>query len=332
MPDVRAVRDQVLQAAATVLGRRPVVGPAELGRWGSIRTTSPDVHIVTVERAKRIEVMQLGLVRVDNRDVLQLDYSARGALQSWGRPAQTVDRAVVLWSHTWMGYFHWLIDILPKLVLLQQTCPEELQSATLCFPHRGCVPHIVAESLDLLGLGELPRWDTGRGAVRAGRAIGVTLPGFYRLPPALAELRQKLGQLGPAGPQRIYLRRAGVRRVANEEEILPVLRRHGVSVVPDQPRSLVTQIGLFREAELVVAPHGGGLSNLLWCRPGTPVVELFDSGYQPPYFQQLAKWGGLRYEAVVCGNSASHWRNSGRDMVVSPDRLEERLSALSPGG
>lgn len=49
----------------------------------------------------------------------------------------------------------------------------------------------------------------------------------------------------------------------------------GFHVFSDSPSpSQADTIALFSRASLVVAPHGGGLSNLLYSRPGTRVVEV----------------------------------------------------------
>ena len=45
------------------------------------------------------------------------------------------------------------------------------------------------------------------------------------------------------------------------------------------------QVALFRDAETVVAPHGGGLTNLVFCDPGTKVIELFPAANIDLYYR-----------------------------------------------
>jgi capsular polysaccharide biosynthesis protein len=59
------------------------------------------------------------------------------------------------------------------------------------------------------------------------------------------------------------------------------------------------QINAFRGAKVVVGPHGAGLANLMFCRPGTTVVELFNRSYVNGLYWRLAALRGLDYRPVV---------------------------------
>jgi capsular polysaccharide biosynthesis protein len=71
----------------------------------------------------------------------------------------------------------------------------------------------------------------------------------------------------------------------NEEEIVLGLSRRGFLCVTLEEMSLVDQIALFSEAEAIVAPHGAGLTNLVWCAPKTKVLEIFS-----PLYVNLCYW------------------------------------------
>jgi capsular polysaccharide biosynthesis protein len=58
---------------------------------------------------------------------------------------------------------------------------------------------------------------------------------------------------------------------------------------------LAEQIAVFSRAECVVGPHGAGLTNLTFCRPGTKVVEI-GTPYRPwACFYEIAHHRGLDY-------------------------------------
>lgn len=84
------------------------------------------------------------------------------------------------------------------------------------------------------------------------------------------------GAEGGAG-RRIYISRddARLRRVLNERRLLPRLESLGFerAVLGELP--VARQIALFRQADIVVAPHGAGLTHIAWCKPGTKIVEFF---------------------------------------------------------
>ena len=61
------------------------------------------------------------------------------------------------------------------------------------------------------------------------------------------------------------------------------------------------QIDLFAGAEVVVAPHGAALANLVFCPPGVRVLELFHPRYVNPCYWAIADNPGADYRYLVCG-------------------------------
>jgi capsular polysaccharide biosynthesis protein len=58
------------------------------------------------------------------------------------------------------------------------------------------------------------------------------------------------------------------------------------------------QARLFSEASIVVGPHGGGLTNVMFCAPGTVLVELLSPMGQTLCFWTLANTAQLTYEPI----------------------------------
>ena len=59
------------------------------------------------------------------------------------------------------------------------------------------------------------------------------------------------------------------------------------------------QVQLFSTAEVVVAPHGAGLANIVMMPPGGAVIELVGSVVRNPHFLNLGKAVGLCYGLVT---------------------------------
>ncbi len=51
------------------------------------------------------------------------------------------------------------------------------------------------------------------------------------------------------------------------------------------------QAGLFRAADIVIAPHGAALANLIYCRPGTVVLELGWQSEDPGWYRFVTRLG-----------------------------------------
>jgi capsular polysaccharide biosynthesis protein len=131
---------------------------------------------------------------------------------------------------------------------------------------------------------------------------------------------------------RIYISRAGSsqRRIANEEKLLPVLRDFGFQVVKLEDLTFGEQIGLFNEAEVVVAPNGSGLANLVFCSKGTTVIEIFPNVFEAlnsvdytfnfDYNYRLARSLDLAYYFVCGSNEESNTQRSS-DYFLMPEDL-----------
>jgi hypothetical protein len=65
---------------------------------------------------------------------------------------------------------------------------------------------------------------------------------------------------------------AKTRRIANSDELLLALK--GWETVSLENMTIREQMKTFAEATHIVAAHGAGLVNLLWCKAGTKVVEI----------------------------------------------------------
>jgi hypothetical protein len=106
---------------------------------------------------------------------------------------------------------------------------------------------------------------------------------------------------GSAFPERIYISRsdANHRRVLNEPDVLKRLQALGFVVVELEPLSFQDQVALFAHAQVVIAPHGGGLTNLIFCSPNTTVVELVSPYYIRHYYWVISRLLNLKHYFLV---------------------------------
>jgi capsular polysaccharide biosynthesis protein len=109
-------------------------------------------------------------------------------------------------------------------------------------------------------------------------------------------------------PRRLYIDRRGspIRPLVNEDALVGALCRLGFVAVRPELFSVQDQIRLFRGAEAIVAPHGAGLTNLGFCRPGCLVIELLMDAYANWCFRHLAALMQLNYDCVL-GRARRPW-------------------------
>lgn len=202
-------------------------------------------------------------------------------------------------------YFHWMVDILPRLEILRQGGWKWEQIDG--FVVNQCRQPFQRETLNKLGIPDHKIIEGDRHPhIQADRLIVPSFAGDLGFPaPWVIEflrqtwLKDLVAQT--SYPERIYISRSGARyrRLFNEAEVLALLQTYGfVSVAPEE-LSLDEQINLFRNAKAIVAPHGSGFTNILFCQPGTVVVELVCPHYFRHYFGTISQHLGLKHYYLV---------------------------------
>lgn len=198
------------------------------------------------------------------------------------------------------GYYHWMFDVLPRLYLLKQAgfYPDSIDK----FLINNYVSRFHVESLNILGI---PRekvleshWNPH---IRAEHLVVPSLVGDTGHIPAYAceFLRKEFLGMAPAAdsPKRLYFNRGQVthRRVTNEGEIIHLLSTRGFKSIALESQSLPDQVALLANAEAVIVPHGAGLTNTVFCRPGTKVIELLSPNAVNVMYWTLSNQLGLDY-------------------------------------
>jgi capsular polysaccharide biosynthesis protein len=102
---------------------------------------------------------------------------------------------------------------------------------------------------------------------------------------------------------RIYIKRRGSRRVANDAMVENYLTALGFTSVYLENMAFAEQIALFASASFIVAMHGAALANLLFCQPGTRVLEISPDVEFRPYFWMIAEKLGLAYGVLACATT-----------------------------
>jgi capsular polysaccharide biosynthesis protein len=130
------------------------------------------------------------------------------------------------------------------------------------------------------------------------------------------------------GPK-LYLTRQNAthRRVYNEAELADLLIRRGFEIIDSGDYTVTQQINLFRNARVVVAPHGAAITNIGFCNPGATIYELMPDAYINSCFNRLAQMTDMNYAADVC-QADRHGEPTARSFTVDLEVVSGRLDAL----
>lgn len=85
------------------------------------------------------------------------------------------------------------------------------------------------------------------------------------------------------------------RKVINEGEVIRFLSHYNFKKVLLEDFTFKKQIEIFNSAKVIIAPHGAGLTNLVFCKPNSKVIELFSPKYINPCYYSLSNLINLDY-------------------------------------
>ena len=230
------------------------------------------------------------------------------------------------------GYCHWLLEELPRILAVGTGEADNLVvNAAAGFAREALAARGGGERM--IAARRAAHWECGPLVVPSlADSPGAPTRGTVERVRAWAEERG-LGRRVAGRGEKIYLTRekARRRRVTNEGALWAELEGRGFAKVALEELPWAEQIAVCRAARLVVAPHGAGLANLMFCEAGARVVELVNRAYFNPVFWRLAALRGLDYRAVVAdGEGAIREQASAGGVDVEADlaRVSAELAAM----
>ena len=203
---------------------------------------------------------------------------------------------VIVTGQSPKNYYHWLIEDLPAVLRAKTVQPQ----AGIVVG--GNQPTYVTASLAAAGLGQIATTlrDLRRARIVLGgqnRDSGWPHPGDVSV---LRETFAPLAALGGKNPTRIFVSRGNGRRsYLNESEVEASLQDIGLTVVRLEAMTFLEQVQLFASAEIVVGAHGAGLSNTVFCQPGTRVLELAPRNRAIQCFEIISQHCDLVYSRFL---------------------------------
>jgi capsular polysaccharide biosynthesis protein len=88
------------------------------------------------------------------------------------------------------------------------------------------------------------------------------------------------------------------------------------------------QAALFHSAHCIVAAHGSALANLVFCRPGTRVLELYSPAYVRVLYPRIGTALELDYWYLIGAGKREQPGRPGLYASIKIDQLEFRNTLL----
>jgi hypothetical protein len=230
-----------------------------------------------------------------------------------------------------VNYCHWLIDAVARLELLHRKGSLQSQFDHILLPRfKGVAAEWIMARTGLIS-DRILHPDV-RDQFECETLVQPSYPGSAETYPSwpIEFYRRHFPAQRKPGERRIYIPRRGNRRIENEAEVEEQLRRLGFETF--EPEGKIDLHQTFSDVTHVVGTHGAAMANLVFCQPGTRVLELLPSDMLVRYYYSLCSSGQMPY-GVVVGTSAKERRipvpkATNAPFVIPTRELSSALDAL----
>jgi tetratricopeptide (TPR) repeat protein len=204
------------------------------------------------------------------------------------------------------GYFHWMFDLVARIKLLLEAnfTLEEIDYFVINHyenPYRQETLAKLNIPLEKVVATEDHHYIQGENLIIPSHPY---LTGSNISPWACQFLKDTFlpaGMINSPYGERIYISRsqASRRRIINEAEILEDLNKLGFVSICLESMSVEAQALCMAGAKVIIAAHGAGLTNIVFCQAGTKIIELFSDQYLVGLYWKISNVCGLQHYYLI---------------------------------
>ena len=236
------------------------------------------------------------------------------------------------------NYFHFLFDIIPKIILLEKK--NLLKDINLfLLPN---VKNWQKTILSSFGIGEKQLLNSNKYRhVEAEKIYAVDHPWYMRgfvnyeirnIPEwVIFSLREKFLNYSKKIPiaERIFIDRSDSTynycKLINNKEIIDFLSENNFKSYQVSKLDFFEQVYLFKNAKIIIGPHGAAFSNIIFSNPGLKIIELIPKNHPSIKCKKFSDLLGFEYTRVNLDLINNQNKDRIGDMKISITHLSEIL-------
>jgi capsular polysaccharide biosynthesis protein len=106
-------------------------------------------------------------------------------------------------------------------------------------------------------------------------------------------------------PKKIFLGRKSIRRIYNQDEVYEVFKKRGYKMIFPEDHCIEDQVRLFQNADCIAGPTGAAWTNLVFCEQKAKCLCWMDEIISwLSIFTNLAKYSGVNLNYMFCSSAA----------------------------
>jgi len=249
------------------------------------------------------------------------------------------DHTYLLIHHPWYNYYHWLLECVFRAWMIKDKKDEMI----LLLPDYYEKSDFIMGSLEPFGFKNIFFIPAGKSLMVKNLCmpqIKAKVDSYdYKM---IREVRQfylnyvrKVKNIAIDLGERIYISRkkAQRKRVENETDIENLLLRYNFTIINNEDYSFLEQVAIYSQAKYLVSIHGSGLTNMLFMKEGSHILEFHkkqtnDKDWHSKAFWYLAEALGFNYYQQVCDPTDPDDDYFNANFIVDSELLEKNLALM----
>lgn len=271
------------------------------------------------------------------------DYKNVSLTKGTPRIRKKIDKTVVslIQDASGKNYAHWLLDILPKLEILNKTIPTDTVDYFLLPELKYNFQY---ETLKILGIPTKKILNTKFNRhIKAKKLIIIDHPWYSKGTVhdeminihewIIKWLRKKFLEFSDSKTKdlKLFIDRSDSIfnhcKLINANDVWNLLKKNGFQKLKLSSINFQEQVNLFNSADTIVGAHGAGLANTIFSKANTKIIEIKPKNHNNQFIKKISKVNNLNHKIITSNDIKLKDTNLSGDINVNIEELQKNLDS-----
>ena len=233
--------------------------------------------------------------------------------------------AILCFDYWSDGYFHWICEALPRILLIEERLSSE--NIVLLLPERFRNSSFYTATLNAFRNIAF-EWISENDILKCTNLLvpGRVAPSGSNNPEYIKQVQKRMlehfgNTLHPYKNIYVSRKRTKRRKVLNEDKVIEMLQRFDFEIICFEDFSFEGQVNIMQKTKNCISIHGANLTNTIFMNEGSNVLEFrMKNDSENNYYYALATACGVNYFYQTC--EFKMFSTDGNDFNLKVDLLE----------